>query len=360
MSRRRIIQFIQLAVIIVTWTIIGIIITLYDYLWANANENKSDYDFIQNVVFNMVASLMGALIGGSFLVFYANVKFRDRSYGFGLLAVSIAYILIIGIITVLLGFPFVKQHYGLMMDDAGFGKAYRDYLFNTLHLKNILVWSLIVALTQFFLQMNNKFGHGILWDIIRGKYHFPREETRIFMFVDLNSSTTIAEKLRDAQYHELLKDFFADLTNPIIDNKGDIYQYVGDEVVIAWKFEKGIENSHCLKCFFDMKAAILNNAEKYMRKYGLFPSFKAGIHFGKVIAGEIGIMKRDITFSGDVLNTTSRIQSKCKEFDVEVIASDDLLSKLSFANQYIARHLGSIKLRGRVGEVELSTLVMAV
>jgi adenylate cyclase len=79
-----------------------------------------------------------------------------------------------------------------------------------------------------------------------------------------------------------------------------------------------------------------------------------------VVAGEIGIIKRDITFSGDVLNTTSRIESKCKEFDVEVIASDDLLSNLSFSDKYISRHLGNIKLRGKEKEVGLSTLLVRV
>ncbi len=76
------------------------------------------------------------------------------------------------------------------------------------------------------------------------------------MFLDINSSTTIAEELGDQKYHELLKDFFSDITNPIIDNNGEIYQYVGDEVVVAWKYEDGIENGKCIKCFFDIKTQI--------------------------------------------------------------------------------------------------------
>ena len=179
-------------------------------------------------------------------------------------------------------------------------------------------------MTQLLLQVNSKFGQADFWDIIRGRYNRPQKDKRIFMFLDINSSTTIAEKLGDENYHALLKDFFADITVPILENKGSIYQYVGDEVVIAWNYEDGKENLHCLRCFFDMKLHIQQLKEKYINRYGLVPTFKAGIHCGSVVAGEIGIIKRDITYSGDVLNTTSRILNKCSELKEEVIASSDL------------------------------------
>jgi adenylate cyclase len=176
------------------------------------------------------------------------------------------------------------------------------------------------------------------------------------MFLDLNSSTSIAERLGDEKYHELLKDFFSDITNPILDNNGEIYQYVGDEVIVAWKYEDGIKDSQCVKCFFDIKVHLEKIKEKYINRYGFVPSFKAGLHYGKVVAGEIGLIKRDITYSGDVLNTTSRILTLCKEFNAEILTSADLLAVLGLPNNYAARQLGSIKLRGKEKEVLLSTL----
>jgi adenylate cyclase len=94
-----------------------------------------------------------------------------------------------------------------------------------------------------------------------------------------------------------------------------------------------------------------------MSKYGMIPEFKAGIHCGSVMAGEVGIIKRDITYSGDVLNTTSRIQGKCKEFNAEVIVSDELVSLLQLNGFYTLQLLGAIKLRGKEKDVELSTLI---
>ncbi|MEP7231963.1 MAG: adenylate/guanylate cyclase domain-containing protein [Ginsengibacter sp.] len=256
-----------------------------------------------------------------------------------------------------MGVIIVPIRTGKSLSDPVTWEAFKTFLKDTSHTKALISWSFVVAITQLLLQVNSKFGQSNFWNIIRGKYNRPKEEKRIFMFLDINSSTTIAENLGDEKYHSLLKDFFSDITTPILENRGSIYQYVGDEVIIAWNYKDGIQNLHCVNCFFDMKIYLDKKREKYMLAYGLLPTFKAGIHCGSVIAGEVGIIKRDITYSGDVLNTTSRILSKCGELNEEVIASADLLSEMQHIENYITRPLGAIKLRGKEKEVLLNALV---
>ena len=345
----------QLKVIIVAWLIKGFLIDVYDHLVLLSNDAyglPEQRSFTFSLVLNVGAALTGALLGGSFLVFFVNVRYQDKPYGFTIIAVSISFILIIALIALIIAIILAPALTPGSILDTMSGMASRTF-------KNIIIWSFIVAITQLFLQVNSKFGQESFWNIIRGKYNTPKEEKRIFMFLDLNSSTAIAEQLGDETYHAFLKDFFADITNPILENKGEIYQYVGDEVVIAWNYEDGKKDLHCLKCFFDMKLHIQKRKEKYLRLYGVIPSFKAGIHCGKVIAGEIGIIKRDITYSGDVLNTTSRILNKCGEFNEEIIASAELLSEVSFIKDYITRPLGAIKLKGKEKEVLLNALIPA-
>ena len=345
----------QLKVIIVAWLIMGFLIAVYDHLVLLSNDAyglPEQRSFVFSLVLNVGAALTGALLGGSFLVFFVNVRYQDKPYGYTIIAVSISFILIIALIALIIAIILAPALTPGSILDTMSGMASRTF-------KNIIIWSFIVAITQLFLQVNSKFGQESFWNIIRGKYNTPKEEKRIFMFLDLNSSTAIAEQLGDETYHAFLKDFFADITNPILENKGEIYQYVGDEVVIAWNYEDGKKDLHCLKCFFDMKLHIQKRKEKYLRQYGVIPSFKAGIHCGKVIAGEIGIIKRDITYSGDVLNTTSRILNKCGEFNEEIIASAELLSEVSFIKDYITRPLGAIKLKGKEKEVLLNALIPA-
>lgn len=349
----------KLLVIILVWIFFGGVITFYDHFSLHSGISAGttpDYSFFRSLVLNVGAAIAGALMGGSFLVFYVNEKLRDKPYWMTVLLVAISFIVVIGLIVFLMALILAPLKTGKPLTNPDTQAAFRNFLYDQTHLKNIVVWSIIVALTQLTLQVNDKFGKGILWNFIRGHYHIPREETRIFMFVDLMSSTAIAEKLDNIKYHQLLRDFYADITNAIIYNKGEIYQYVGDEIVISWKLNNGINNNQCLKCYFDMREAIAGLKEKYLATYGLVPDFKAGLHYGKVIAGEIGIIKRDITFSGDVLNTTSRIQGQCNAYGVKILSSDELLEMLAYNNNYLRIPIGDIILKGKVSKVALSTL----
>lgn len=339
MNRRTQYKLKQLGVIIIAWLIIGFLIAVYDHLVLSTNNSlgpSPDYTFLGSVIRNMFAGLIGALLGGSLLVFYVNVKYQDKSYAYTVLAVIVSFVFIILFINVLFRIFSVQDTHRLF--------------------KNSLSWIVVVSVTQLLLQINSKFGHGTFWNIVRGKYNTPKEERRIFMFLDINSSTTIAEQLGDKRYHEFLKDFFIDITNPILDNKGEIYQYAGDEVIVAWKYEDGIENSMCVQCFFDIKTYINDRKDKYLQRYSVIPTFKAGIHCGKVVAGEVGIIKRDITYSGDVLNTTSRIQGMCKQYDAEVIVSAELINELKLTKGYVVKALGAIKLKGKEHEMLLSSV----
>lgn len=115
----------------------------------------------------------------------------------------------------------------------------------------LVIYTLVIyALLVFFLQVNHLLGEGILWKFIRGKYHRPREEERIFMFLDMKSSTTIAEQLGHVRFYSLLNEIFHEISQPVLQTKAEIYQYVGDEVVLTWEVEDGVKNSNCLETFF--------------------------------------------------------------------------------------------------------------
>ena len=88
------------------------------------------------------------------------------------------------------------------------------------------------------------------------------------------------------------------------------------------------------------------------------PKFKAGLHYGPVIAGEMGIIKREIVYSGDVLNTASRIQSLCNEMKTDILISKHLIDQVD--TMFMAKKkksLGIIDLRGKQEKVELVTLL---
>lgn len=181
------------------------------------------------------------------------------------------------------------------------------------------------------------------------------EVERIFMFLDITSSTSIAEKLGHIKYFELLNDFFMDIAAPIEEHQGEIYQYIGDEVVVSWPLKEGIRNFNVLNCFFDIVDTIHGLSDNYRDRYNLVPAFKAGMHYGKVSTGTIGTLKKEIIYTGDVLNTTSRIEGQCNQYKVNNLLSKDLIEAFPDGNYFDFQKIGEISLRGKASFVTLYT-----
>jgi len=221
----------------------------------------------------------------------------------------------------------------------------------------LLGFSVVLSFfVNFVRQINRMLGQNVLFNYVRGKYQLPLEEELIFMFLDLKSSTTIAEKLGHIKNHEFLNDFFHDMTDPILESKGKIYQYVGDEVVLTWHTKEGIKNLNCIKCFFNIQNKIYGLKDIYLKKYGVCPEFKAGLHVGMVITGEMGDIKKDIVYHGDTVNTSARIQAECNKYNKKVLASKDLVDMLDLEGKYATESMGNIRLRGKQKELELFSI----
>ena len=69
--------------------------------------------------------------------------------------------------------------------------------------------------------------------------------------------------------------------------------------------------------------------------------------------GVIGIIKKDIVYTGDILNTTARIQAECNSYRAKVLISENLLTKLKPDSSYIDTKIGSLTFRGKKEIVDL-------
>ena len=200
---------------------------------------------------------------------------------------------------------------------------------------------------------NDKFGKGVIIKMLLGRYRNPREVERILMFIDLKSSTTIAEELGHLKYSRFIQDCFYYLNRIVNKHDAEIYQYVGDEAVLSWKLNKGIKNLNCLNLFFEYDSKLKKHSKYYMKKYGVVPEFKAGVHAGKIIIAEVGTIKKELAYHGDVINTTSRIQEQCNEYNESLLLSEELLLKLNLKQKYKAIPLGEELLEGKTEELKL-------
>ncbi|MCB0764475.1 MAG: adenylate/guanylate cyclase domain-containing protein, partial [Flavobacteriales bacterium] len=176
-------------------------------------------------------------------------------------------------------------------------------------------------------------------------------------FLDMRSSTTIAEELGHVKYFQLLNELYTDITDPVVDARGEIYQYVGDEVSVSWPLRRGIGRQRCIRCFLNIRAKLQRRSAYYEQRYGLVPMFKAGFHYGQVTTGEVGSVKKERIFSGDVVNTAARIQNSCNAHGVDNLLSKELLDVLQLPSSYVVREIGNIDLRGKRNAMSLWTIV---
>jgi adenylate cyclase len=220
--------------------------------------------------------------------------------------------------------------------------------FGEAHLIYALPFFAVVAVTiQFILQMNRMIGANVLGYFAAGVYRRPRAEERIFLFLDLEGSTQLAERLGSARYFALLRCFIDDLTDPVLEAEGEIYQYAGDEVVITWPIEAGVREANCVRCFFDIRAAVERNAHRYELDFGVVPRFRGGIHGGTVTGGELGDLRQQIVFVGDILNTAARLEEYAKRTGLALVVSGPLLGRLSLPAGADATLCGDLAIRGK-------------
>ena len=162
----------------------------------------------------------------------------------------------------------------------------------------------------FILDVNTLLGQNVLLNFITGRYYAPRLESRVFLLIDMEGSTGLAERLGPLAFHRLVNRFVNDLTQPIVAARGEIHRYIGDELIATWKLEEGIAAGRCVQACFAAIDRLAKRAPDYRREFGAAVTVRAGLHCGPVVTGEMGTVRKEIVFLGDTVNTAARIPQR--------------------------------------------------
>jgi adenylate cyclase len=302
-----------------------------------------------------VGILYGTTLGLLDFYFYRKL-FKGKSTGLLILFKSVFYFIVM-----IAMFFFVKEIiwqrflYDLYFLNTSF-KLPEDAWNEYFKLTMVYVFFMSIMIS-FLIQVNTKFGPGVLIPLLMGRYANPKEEERIFIFLDLKSSTTHAEKLGHVKYSKLIRDCFLHINYISVKYGAEIYQYVGDEVVLSWPTNHLKNPMISIDFYFACYNYFIEKKPKYLKKHGVLPQFKAGMHIGKITAVEVGDVKREIAFHGDTLNVTARIQAKCNELDSDLIISEDLKVILPNQENYQFISQGLVPLKGRKQEICIYTVI---
>lgn len=237
-------------------------------------------------------------------------------------------------------------------------QLYQNFIFSKEMILLIVYFFIVGFLIDLFKQVDKKLGPGNLLKMLKGEFYNPKEDERIFMFLDLKSSTAIAEKLGHLKYSSLIQDCFIDL-EVVEKYQAEIYQYVGDEAVLTWKKETGLNDCNCLKAFFEFRNRLEKKSPYYLKKYGLTPEFKAGLNIGKITIAEVGQIKTEIAYHGDTINTAARIQDQCNSLGKTLLISEELQKNLVNITEYSSEYVGDLLLKGKSHKVNIYSVEVA-
>jgi adenylate cyclase len=332
-SARTRIRLRQLAVItLVAWAVTPV----FNVMTSEATPIQVLYGVVD-------ATIISGLVGG-YLFFIRDglLRFWFRRIGFFAdLVLSSTIMLILFLVGRAVGQVAVR------LDPGRFLASFSDA-----HLAYALPFFAVLAFTiQFLLQMNRMVGANVLGYFATGAYHRPKAEERVFLFLDLEGSTKLAERLGSARYFDLLRRIVDELTEPVLAAQGEIYQYAGDEVVITWPMATGVRDANCVRCYFGIRAALAQQAAGYQRDFGAVPRLRGGLHGGMVTAGELGDLRQQIVFVGDILNTAARLEEYAKRSGLDLVVSGTMLSRLRLPPDLRADPCGELELRGKEARV---------
>jgi adenylate cyclase len=209
-----------------------------------------------------------------------------------------------------------------------------------------LVMNLIVGIT-------NLVGRRAFLNFITGRYHAPVEENRFVLYVDIAGSTGLAERLGGVGIHRFLDRTFRLLTVAVVDTRGEVLNYVGDEVIVTWPERGGAIDCRPLRCFVAMRDELLRASSQFEREFGASPRIRGSLHFGPVIVGEIGDIKRAIVFNGDVMNTGARLEELSRGVEGGFLASRAAMARFNSAPPFAVRDLGQLPIRGRADGIDV-------
>ena len=232
----------------------------------------------------------------------------------------------------------------------------RSLEFDSILANSFIFGSALVIVGTFSFEMGRLLGFSTLKNLLTGRYAQPRREQKVFLLIDMKDSTGHAERLGPVRFHELLNDFFRDIADAALECDAEIHKYVGDEAILTWPAGPATADGECLACSFIARDFIAGNGERYRTKFGIVPEFRATLHCGEIVAGEIGDLRREIAYVGDTLNVAARLLDTAKTLHLDVLVSADLLKSTTVPPDLVAEPLPTLTIRGRSAPLEIFAL----
>jgi adenylate cyclase len=197
------------------------------------------------------------------------------------------------------------------------------------------------------------------------KYFWGVEHEVTVMFCDLRGFTRLSEHRLSYDVVFLLNQYLGRMSEVIVDTGGYVDKFMGDGIMAIFGMDKGaragaIEALQATRAMGGVLDALNQSLREELRgrlEMGI------GLHSGSAILGRIGAAGKSsgagaVTALGDTVNTASRLEGACKEFDVQAIISKAVLDKAGADGG--ALETRSLEIRGRAQPIEVVMVKRAI
>ena len=171
--------------------------------------------------------------------------------------------------------------------------------------------------------------------------------TLSILFMDLASFTRMTEELGDRMV-PFLGQYFNEMSDQIITQKGTIDKYIGDAIMAFWGAPLHNDDHATDACRAALRCAQrLSELREQWQDLGQ-PTLHAriGINTGRVVVGNIGSnVKYDYTVLGDPVNLASRLESLNREFGTDILLGQHTYELAKY--DIVARHLDTLNVKGK-------------
>ena len=245
-----------------------------------------------------------------------------------------------------------------------------SYLFDVtgIILLSFLFWTIETFrnfITQYLLrlQIKQQFGTYVSPDLVKKLQEDPTllrlggETKRLtFLFSDIRGFTPISEKYqKDPQgLTKLINRFLDNQTEIILKHGGTIDKYMGDCIMAFWNAPLDIEDQErkATECVLEMRKALGELNEKLKEENLDQINTGAGINSGLCVVGNFGSSSRfDYSVLGDAVNLAARLESSCKNYDVDLV-----ISEYSLVDGYDYEFLDEVTVKGKSEPVKIYTI----
>lgn len=163
------------------------------------------------------------------------------------------------------------------------------------------------------------------------------------MFTDIENFTDICERVTDPIHIvDNLNDYFQRTTEQIFEHDGVVIKYIGDAIFAAW----GVPLPDGQAALKSVRAAWRLHLNAALRMGGESLRTRVGLHFGEVVAGNIGSTRHiDYTLVGDAVNLAARLEQLNKTLGTTILMSEET-ARLA-GGEFSTRRVGLFRVKGR-------------